>query len=189
MEDLFKAIKKITPLAQADEASISTFFTVENTGADHLLISAGAVPRHIYFLSSGIVKGYHNADGKMVVDHLIEPGSFFTSFESFVHDRPSPDTYQTVTDSVVYTLSKPNYEHLSAQHAFISVLTQEIVSDSLVCKTERVQDFQTLTAKERYLKLLTQRPSLVSQVSVSDLSAYLGIAPPSLSRIRNQIAK
>ena len=52
---------------------------------------------------------------------------------------------------------------------------------------ERIKDFQVLNAKERYLKLLKARPDIVQQVPVQDLAAYLGIEPPSLSRIRKAI--
>jgi hypothetical protein len=50
-----------------------------------------------------------------------------------------------------------------------------------------IHNFQTLTAKERYLDLL-KRSDLVFRVPLKDLSLFLGITPQSLSRIRKEIS-
>ena len=50
-----------------------------------------------------------------------------------------------------------------------------------------IHNFQTLTAKERYLDLL-KRSDLIFRVPLKDLSLFLGITPQSLSRIRKEIS-
>ncbi|MBN2660313.1 MAG: Crp/Fnr family transcriptional regulator, partial [Tannerellaceae bacterium] len=48
-------------------------------------------------------------------------------------------------------------------------------------------DLQTLSATDRYLKLLGDYPEIINKVPLYHIANYLGIAPKSLSRIRNVI--
>jgi CRP/FNR family transcriptional regulator, anaerobic regulatory protein len=41
--------------------------------------------------------------------------------------------------------------------------------------------------EERYLNLLKQRPELVEKIPQNYIASYLGLQPPSLSRIRKRI--
>lgn len=43
-------------------------------------------------------------------------------------------------------------------------------------------------AKERYKKLLKEKPQIVQNVSLKQIATYLGITDTSLSRIRKEIA-
>jgi len=52
---------------------------------------------------------------------------------------------------------------------------------------EQTLEFQTLTAKERYEKLLKNHPEIFQKVQLYHIANYLGIAPKSLSRIRKEI--
>ncbi len=45
----------------------------------------------------------------------------------------------------------------------------------------------TLTAEERYGRLLEERPELLQRVAQKHIASYLGIIPQSLSRIRKNI--
>jgi CRP-like cAMP-binding protein len=47
----------------------------------------------------------------------------------------------------------------------------------------------SLTAEQRYAKLVERNPALVQGISIKHLSSYLGIQPESLSRIRKQFSR
>jgi len=54
-------------------------------------------------------------------------------------------------------------------------------------KVQREKALLTKTAEERYLSLLNTHPEIIQQISIRDISKYLGIQPESLSRIRKKI--
>ncbi len=54
---------------------------------------------------------------------------------------------------------------------------------------EILQEIQTETAENRYIKLLESNPALLQRVPLKYLASYLGIAAQSLSRIRKKLAK
>lgn len=45
------------------------------------------------------------------------------------------------------------------------------------------------TAKEKYLRLLKEQPTVIQKASVEDIASYLGVTRRTLSRIRKEIAE
>lgn len=103
-------------------------------------------------------------------------------------ETPSLDYYETVTESIVLKISKPDFDILQKETKFWAIFVKEVTNEHLSCKLDRVKDFQILTAKERYLKFVNQYPNLALNVSIDNIASFLGMEPQSLSRIRKQIA-
>jgi CRP-like cAMP-binding protein len=187
MQDLIRHIKRIIPISNEEEALVKYYFESVTVEKNAFLLKDGMVCQFIYFLSDGFVKGFQYQDGNTTMDHLLEKDSFFTSLESFMGETPSKEMFQTTAPSILYRISKSNFNELNHKSKVFYTLSQHIINASFSCKIERVQDFQVLSAKERYKKLLHQHPTIVQHFSVQDLASYLGIASPSLSRIRKEI--
>jgi len=188
MENLINYIQSRVPLTQNDIDLIEKYFISEHVQAQIKLLEPGKIERSIYFLDTGIVKGYQNIDGKIVVQHLVAEQDFFTSLDSFMTETPSLDYYETITASRVLKISKHDFDILQKETTFWSLFVKEVTNEHLGCKLERVKDFQILTAKERYLKFVNQNPKLALNVSIDNIASFLGMEPQSLSRIRKQIA-
>ena len=187
MKNLIDTISEITPFSALEKELIVNTFTTEQIKENANVIHLGKIIKNIYYLSSGFIKGYHLQNGKVVVSHLAEKGSFFTSLESFTKESPSTEAFQAIDKCVVYKINKSDFDRLNKEIQAFQIVSNHIRNNYLNCKMERVNDFQTLTAKQRYLKLFNQSPNIIQNVSVQDLASYLGIEPPSLSRIRKEI--
>jgi len=187
MENLINYIKSRITLTQIEIDLIKKHFVSEEILAQTNLLKSGKVERYIYFLDTGIVKGYQNIDGKIVIQHLVAEQDFFTSLDSFMTETPSLDYYETITNCNLIKISKPDFDILQKETKFWAIFVKEITNEHLSCKLERVKDFQILTAKERYLKFVNQYPNLALNVSIDNIASFLGMEPQSLSRIRKQI--
>ena len=187
MENLIQHLNSRVPLTHEEVASISAHFTVVELTAQTSLLTAGKTERYIYFLSKGIVRGYQNLNGKIVIEHLIDEQNFFSSIDSFNNETPSQDYFETLTDCKLIKIAKPDLELLRNHSNKWGAIIENITNEHLNCKMERVRDFQTLTAKERYLKFIKETPNLALNVSVENMASFLGMEPQSLSRIRKQI--
>lgn len=187
MQNLLKYITSKKTLTQNEIDLLVERFTVEKVAAETQLLKAGKIERYVYFLSTGIVKGYQNIDGKIIVQHLVSEQDFFTSLDSFMSQTPSLDYYETITDCKLLKVSKADFDFLQLNTDFWNDFIKNVTNDHLSCKLERVKDFQILTAKERYVKFVNQHPKLALHVSVDNMASFLGMEPQSLSRIRKQI--
>ena len=187
MKKLLNYIESRFSLTNDDISLLEKCFITVDAPAQTKLLEAGKIERYVYFLSNGIVKGYQNIDGKLVIQHLVPEQDFFTSLDSFMSETPSLDYYETITDCKLIKISKPDFQLLQENTAFWNNFVKSVTNEHLSCKLERVKDFQILTAKERYLKFITQNPKLALNVSVDNIASFLGIEPQSLSRIRKQV--
>ncbi|WP_089884568.1 Crp/Fnr family transcriptional regulator [Kriegella aquimaris] len=188
MKNLLNYINARFSLTNNDNSLLEKCFIAMDTPSQTKLLEAGQIERYIYFLSEGIVKGYQNIDGKLVIQHLVSEQDFFTSLDSFMEETPASDYYETITDCKLIKISKPDFELLQENTSFWNDFVKAVTNEHLNCKLDRVKDFQILTAKERYIKFINQNPKLVLNVSVDNIASYLGIEPQSLSRIRKQVA-
>ncbi|WP_196887467.1 Crp/Fnr family transcriptional regulator [Aureivirga sp. CE67] len=187
MQNLISFIESRVSLEEKDKEIIQKYFETSEVAAQKTLLEAGMVEQYVYFISSGIVKGYQNIDGKMVIQHLVDKDNIFTSLDSFISQKPTIDYYETITDCTLFKLSKKNFDVLQNKTKFWPLFIKKLTSEHLSCKLKRVQDFQMLTAKERYLKFLKEQPNLALHVSIENIASFLGMEPQSLSRIRKQI--
>lgn len=187
MESLFNFINSKASLKEEEIKLIKERFVSIEFSSDTVLLKQGQVANHIYFLNSGVVKGYENIDGKNVVQQLVTEENFFTSLESFSNQKPSTVFLETITHCKIAAIKKQDLDFLVKEIPSFSLLVQEVTSLHLSCKMERVKDFQTLSAKQRYEKFMVQYPKLALQVSVDNMASYLGMEPQSLSRIRKQL--
>ncbi|MEM1336639.1 MAG: Crp/Fnr family transcriptional regulator [Bacteroidota bacterium] len=187
MKNLLHYIEKHYVLKDPDIHLLKQCFKIDDLPPRSKLLKAGMTERYLYFLDKGIIKGYQNVDGKLVVQHLIAESEFFTSLDSYMSGTPSADYFETITQSRVFKLSRPDFELLQNKITFWNDFVKRITTRHLNCKLERVKDFQTLSARERYLKFITQNPVLALNVPVENIASFLGMEPQSLSRIRKQI--
>lgn len=187
MQDLLNLIQTKHSINSNDIALLKQCFIIDSIPGQTNLLKAGDIERHIYFLTKGIVKGYQNIDGKLVIQHLVSEQNFFTSLDSFMNQTPSPDYYETVTDCQLIKISKSDFLSLQNKTTFWTEFVKTITNEHLNCKLERIKDFQILSAKDRYLKFVKQYPKLALNVSVENMASFLGMEPQSLSRIRKQI--
>jgi CRP-like cAMP-binding protein len=187
MNNLLHYIKSRISLTSDEISQIEKHFVPINVPSNTSLLKAGNVERYVYFLSEGIVKGYQNIDGKLVVQHLVSEQNFFTSLDSFMSETASADYYETITDCKLVKISKIDFEILQETTKYWSDFVKNVTNEHLSGKLERVKDFQVLSAKERYLKFIKQNPKLALNVSVENIASFLGMEPQSLSRIRKQI--
>jgi DNA-binding MarR family transcriptional regulator len=64
-----------------------------------------------------------------------------------------------------------------------------VAEEVLKFQQKRIESFLFETAEQRYLNFVKEQPELLSRVSLSHLSSYLGIERQTLTRIRKKLAR
>jgi CRP-like cAMP-binding protein len=180
-------IENYTTLSDQDWAAISCCFNQRSLQKDEILLEEGKICRHLYFIESGLLRYFIYKNGNDITKYFTEAPYCFTSQVSFTAEKPASDNIQAIEPSIIWeaTLQQVNdLLELKSWSTFIRKLIQEVQY-----YTEAIlQEIQTETAEDRYLKLLEKQPQLIQRVPLKHLASYLGIAPQSLSRIRKKIA-
>ncbi len=163
-------------------------FTVEQIQAKSFFLKQGEISDKLGALEKGLLRTFYiNDNATEITTHFYQPTSVVVSIDSFNKQVPSNEFIVAVEDSEMYILTyKKMLDLINAVPVW-----KQIATDTYEIKhrnqTRRTLDFQTLTAKERYLQLLLINPSIIQKVALKHIATYLGIDVATLSRIRNNL--
>jgi CRP-like cAMP-binding protein len=181
-----KFIENYTILSDTDWETIVQCFEKRTIEKDEMVLIEGTICKHLYFIETGLLRFFINKDGNEVTKFFTEAPYCFTSQVSFTSEKPSKENIQAIEKSVLWqtTLKQANdLLELKSWNTFIRKLIQEVQYFT----EEILQEIQTETAENRYSKMLKENNALLQRIPLKYLASYFGIAPQSLSRIRNKL--
>jgi CRP-like cAMP-binding protein len=97
------------------------------------------------------------------------------------------ENIQAITPCVAWKISFESFMKLFSIEAFREVGRTRLINNFFELKNHSVSVIAD-PAKERYLNLMKDKPSIVQNVPLKQIATYLGITDTSLSRIRKEIA-
>lgn len=152
------------------------------------ILRPGDYCRFIGFLNSGlIVSTIIDEKGKEAACGFCFENCFFTYTEGFINNEPSHKNYIALEDCEMLVLEKEKLPLIfSLNRKFETLLTQILVEDLRnVLLTE--QNNRTQSAEARYLQFIKNYPAAFRRIPLKYIAGYLGIEPPSLSRLRKRL--
>lgn len=187
-DKLIETISSLIQLQDCDLEYIKASFKPFVVEKDTVLIDKGSYSSVAFFINSGFLRYYKvDDDGKEQTIHLLSQGHFAASFCSFVSNTKSEETLHTITDSELLCIEKEDLEALYSKNVKWQIFGRKLMEVFLLEKEKRIIDQISLTAQNRYIKLIETNPDLIKNVPIQYIASYIGIQPESLSRIRKQI--
>lgn len=187
LADFYKNILKLDNIELINEAvKLSELKTIKR---GEYLIRQGEVPSQIYFLMSGILRGFmFGVNGKEITDCIVfrcgnvaMPDSDFT--------QPASITMEAVEDSKVVCISIPEIYRLLKKYPFLSELYQSFLLYSAnLHRNLKIATYQ-YSAVQRYQWFLKEYPGLIDRISHKYIASLLNMTPVTLSNIRRIIRK
>lgn len=171
------------------EIILSKFKQIQCRKNDFLL-KVGKIENLYWFLESGFMRSFvNNTQGVDITTHFYSPGEVVIDWSSFFLRSPSRENIQALTDCVCWQLDFDSFQQLfHSMETFREHGRRRLVNSYFTLKNHSVALIAD-TAKDRYLKLLNDKPHLVQNVSLQHIASYLGITKYSLSRIRKEISR
>jgi len=185
MHPFRKYILNYTVLSNEEWRQVEKCLSKRRYKKGETILQNGKICRKLYFLETGFLRFYILNDGKEVTKFFTKPPYCFTAQRSFTNDIPTEDNIEALQDSVVWEMSKTAAFDLLKYNKwseFVRKLIQEVQFN-----TEQIlEEIQNKTAEERYITMIEENDSILSNVPLKHIASYLGIAPQSLSRIRKK---
>lgn len=141
----------------------------------------------LYFVVGGILRAYYNnVNGKETIKSFIMPNDIIGSLTSAYSHRKCSFSLQCLADCKLIRFSFSKLVFASQSDQQIANKMIEFLTVFAMKKEQREYEFLCLSAEERYLLLVNDRPELLDMVTQNDIAKYLGITPVGLSRIKNR---
>jgi CRP-like cAMP-binding protein len=187
-QQLKAAIQRLQPITDDEWALALPRFEFGAYKKGEYLVKEGQVCRHIYFLVAGCTRIFFLHDGKELSRQFFFENSFVTELGSFVPQQPSLYYLQALeplqTLAIRHDALNDLYDRSPAFLRFGKMMAEQ----TAIFVSYRNVELVASPAKERYLRLLRERPKVISRVPLHMIASYLGITPEALSRLRKEVA-
>ena len=185
--NLLALLHEMVGVGSSEMPFIRTSFEPESCSKGQLLVAAGKIARYMYFINEGYLRLYHLQNGEEVTSHINCPLGFMTSFNSFITQTPSSESFECITDCNLLRISKNDFDDLLRSNQKWAEVGRMVNEQVIVYNDQRTKDIVSLTAEQRYLNIINLRPDLLQNVPLQYIASFIGIKPESLSRIRKKV--
>lgn len=149
-----------------------------------VITAAGDVEHWFSIVKEGTQRLFFEHDGNEACIGFSYGESWSGIFDSFVQQRPSRFVLQAVSPSILVSVHHDDlqrlYERIPAMERFGRLILEELVVGRATREIEQL----TLSAQQRYDRLMARSPQLMQLVAQKDIASYLGMSPETLSRLR-----
>jgi len=162
--------------------------TKRNYKKGEYFLKSGEANVELGYLTLGVFRYFViDEKGNENTSMFIAEGDFFTELESFHEKGTSIGYFQAETDAETLIFDRSNYDRMVSEVQEMEYIFKRLSQKKLAEQLKLFRTILTLEAKDSYLLLLNQFPSIVSRVPDSHLASHLGITRHSLSRIKKKI--
>ncbi len=187
-QHLLNLISSRVTLSDADVLLCKTYFKPVVFSKNRIIEEEGHIPNYLYFVVSGFMRLFHYNDlGDEVTTHINCPPGFITSYAHFISQTSSNENVECITDCELLRISKSNLDLITLESSAFKDFSIFVFQQSITYNETRSKELATLTAEQRYVKLIENYPAILHNVPIQYIASFLGMKPESLSRIRKKI--
>ncbi|MEC4113691.1 Crp/Fnr family transcriptional regulator [Myroides pelagicus] len=152
----------------------------------HILLHADRIENKLYFIKKGVVRAFSQSEQRESTFWFGEEGDTILSMQNYVENKKSYESIELIVDCELYELDFVQLTNFYLTDIHLANLGRKLAEKELLNVERRMIMRDVLSAKERYLTLLQNQPSLLQRVPLKHIASYLGITQVSLSRIRKE---
>lgn len=188
---MYEALKKyLIRYIQITEEELEAFcnkFKSKTTKRNEMLLEAGNICRHLYFVKEGCLRVYLvDRNGRESTRILIPKDNFGTAFPSFILQEPSNAYIQSIVPSDILYLNYQDFRKLPELLPGWETLYRMNLEQGYIASIKRIESLITMSAKERYAMLMNNSPELIQKLPSKIIADYLGISQETLSRLKSK---
>ena len=160
----------------------------------HIILPEGGICNKVFFVVSGTARSYYTDFSGMTVtwsfhfnnDQSVIRNVFAVDYRAFLTNKLSSISIETLSEVRAFVFAKEAVSNLMEKSLQYEIWMRRLNENAYVSMYGRAFTLLTMSATERYHKLVNEEPHLLQMFSNHYIASYLGIAPQSLSRIRSQ---
>ncbi|RCS25951.1 Crp/Fnr family transcriptional regulator [Polaribacter sp. WD7] len=178
-------IFKNYPLSREEVMFINAQFEMVEVKKGDIILHPGMSAEYQYYIYSGCLRSYFidNYGKESTIQFAINDW-WISDYTSFFTTEKSVMCIDCIRDAQIYKISKSDtkilYRTIPKVESFFRIKLEKAFANF----QKRILEHLTLSAKDRYIKFITNYPDIEQQVKNYHIASYLGITNESLSRIR-----
>jgi len=153
---------------------------------DDFFFRKGEVAKFAGFIEKGAFRFIdYTSFGKTQILGYGFINEFVADYGAFQTQSKTLYNTQAITDSVVYAVTRENFNQFCDNHKNIHFRSQ--IAESLLVEVTHRMISLYYTSEERYKLFIENNPDLLNMLSLKEIASFVGVTPETISRIRKNI--
>lgn len=173
---LIDTLSKTVSLKDVEIKLCKTYFTHLSISKNTIIEEADKIPQYLYFIVTGFMRlFYYDENGDEVTSHIGSATHFFASFLSFINQRKAKENVECITDCELLRITRTDLVILIDSNENFKKFSLIIFEQAIASTEIRANDLATLSAEQRYKKLMNTQPNILQNIPIQYIASYLGI--------------
>jgi len=189
-EKLIECIREKIDLDEKEIEILKTFFIPKKVRKRQYILNAGDVCQNITFVEKGMLRSFTvDSEGNEHVIQFATEGWWISDVGSFISAKEALYNIEALEDCEILHLTKTAMEELVGRLPIMERFFRILMQNNIVALQRRVIAYMSLSAEEKYLKLMEVAPDVMQRASQQHIASYLSITPETLSRTRKKVSQ
>jgi CRP/FNR family transcriptional regulator, anaerobic regulatory protein len=183
-------LKQLSQFISLDKIEMDYFvrkLQVKECNRKELILQEGQVCKYVYFINRGCLRYYYNLEGDEKTAQFFFENGWYTDYASFLTGKPTRQNIETLEKTELILITADDLQQLYIDIPKFEKFGRIMAENAFLGVRNRNEMLINQTAEERYLNLMKERPKVFERIPQHYIASYLGIQPPSLSRIRKRL--
>jgi CRP-like cAMP-binding protein len=189
-EKLIECIREKVDLGEKDIEIIKPLFIPKSLRKRQYVLNAGDVCQYITFVDKGMLRSFTvDPEGNEHVVQFAIEGWWVSDVGSFISGKDAMYNIEALEDCELLHLKKAGMDELLMKLPVMERFFRILMQNNVVALQRRAVAYMSLSAEEKYLKLMEVAPDVMQRASQQHIASYLSITPETLSRVRKKVSE
>ncbi len=186
-DQILKRLSQFITLDKAEQDYFVSKLQIKEYNKKELVLQEGQICKYAYFINTGCLRYYYNVEGQENTAQFFFENGWYTDYDSFLTGKPTKQNIETLEKTQLLLISAKDLQQFYIDMPKFERFGRLMAESAFLGIRQRNEMLENQTAEERYLTLMKDRPKVFERIPQHYIASYLGIKPPSLSRIRKRL--
>lgn len=186
-EALFKTFEQLISLSNKERQIITEIFKPLTIKKGACFSEMGKLNKRVGFLTKGLVYYYVLKGENEAITDFTKEGEFVSEYHTFINQTKSIQSIKAIEDCTFLVMDYPAIQRLYNEIKEGNKFGRMILEQRFGVVVNQLLSLYMHTPVERYNFFVHNYPDLVQRIPQYLISAFIGVKPQSLSRIRKRM--
>jgi CRP-like cAMP-binding protein len=153
-----------------------------------LLLKAGEICEHIYFIKKGAVRGFIKDGTRDITTWITAENEVVSSISSLDIREPAQENMQAIENCEMLALTYADFQDLYIKFPEFNIVARKLLQKYYQDAERRAFIARVTKAEKKYELFLTRYGHLANRIPLKYIASFLGITLETLSRVRKKLS-
>lgn len=187
--ELLHTFNTIAPLNENEEKLIKKAFKPHVLLKGDYFLKTGEVNKYVGFIKKGLVRYFVFKNEEESTFEFTKEGEFIADYQSFNRSTASLQNIQAIEDCELLIINYTDVQTIFNTTKNGNLLGRLILEHRFDVMVNQLLSIYMQNPEDRYKRFVRTYSDLTQRIPQYLIASYVGVKPPSLSRIRKRFSK